>query len=236
MSNLDQGGFRVEMWGVLVALFRKKTFIAIGILKYFSSCRELFIPVFWTSVISKVLIPTMRKFRLVCCLYRTPIPLSSRSNFDRISSKPIKITTIEAVNFLDDIQVIEKSTLIEKIIFSFDDWNMVKRETYPLIEGNNEVKKKRKRKDAINKRNREKMPNIRWNNVFPSWELKSTISFSKFIKKNDLSFLEFKTIFFCESIIFSSEFDIEFLDFFQYFSDRCVHSYWVIGIFLFWYQ
>ena len=149
MSNLDQGGFRVEMWGVLVALFRKKTFIAIGILKYFSSCREFFIPVFWTSVISKVLIPTMRKFRLVCCLYRTPIPLSSRSNFDRISSKPIKITTIEAVNFLDDIQVIEKSTLIEKIILSFDDWNMVKRETYPLIEGNNEVKKKRKRKDAI---------------------------------------------------------------------------------------
>ncbi len=67
------------------------------------------------------------------------------------------------------------------------------------------------------------MSNIGWNNIFPRREFKSSISSSKLFEKYDPSLSEFKTIFFSQSIILTTEFCVEFVDFFEDFFDGRVH-------------
>lgn len=154
----------------------------------------------------------------------TPISFCSGTYFDGIASKSIEVAAIETINFLDDIEVIKKSTLIEKIVPSFYGRYMIERETYPLVDRNNTIKKECEWKNSVDKRNGKEMPNIGRDNILPGREFESSVSLSKFIKKYDLSFSKFKPIFFCQSIILSPEFHIEFIDFFENFLDSRVHT------------
>lgn len=157
----------------------------------------------------------MREFWAVCCLYRTPVSFCSSPDFDRIPSKTIKIATIETIYFLNNIEIIKKSSLIGKEILSFYDGNTIEWKTDPLINTNNEIKKKSKEKHSIDKWDGEDMAYISRDDVFPSRKFKSSVSFANFLEKNYFSFFKFKSIFFREFFILSSELKIEFFNFFE---------------------
>jgi hypothetical protein len=77
---------------------------------------HLLMPLIWISVISEVPIPSVSKSRLVSRLERTPIPLSTSTDLDRIGKYSIHIATIEAVDLFEEIEVVEESAIIGDIL------------------------------------------------------------------------------------------------------------------------
>lgn len=75
----------------------------------------------------------MCEFRMPCRFQRTPVPFCSRSYFDRIRKKPIDITAIQAIDFLDPIQIIQKTPLVNKIVLSSYTRDPIKRKCRILI-------------------------------------------------------------------------------------------------------
>ena len=73
------------------------------------------------------------------CLDWTPVSLRTCPNFDRISGETVEITTIETINFLDNIEIIKKSSLVDKIVPPSYDRNSIYRETNPLVESDNYI-------------------------------------------------------------------------------------------------
>ena len=101
---------------------------------------------------------------------------------------------------------------------------MVERKCNPLIHSNNDIEEYCRNKHSINKWDREEVPDIAREDVFPSRQTKSLISLAYLLEKYDFPLLQLKTIFSCESIILHSEILIEFLDPFEDFFNRSVHS------------
>ena len=182
-----------------------------------------FLPFFRTPIVSKVLVPTMRKPRLVRCLDWTPIPLCSSAYLYCICKQSIHITTIEAVNFLNDIEIIEKSTLIDKVLRALHTRYSIEWKCCPLIDRDTYIKNNSRNKHSINKWNWEEMSQICWHHIPPSWESELLISLAKLLKKYDPLFCERKTVFLSESIIFLTKLRIERLDLWENILDSWFH-------------
>lgn len=60
----------------------------------------------------------MRKLRLVSCLEGTPVSLCPCTYLNCISKKSIHITTIETIDLLYYVEIIEESTFVYKIFFA----------------------------------------------------------------------------------------------------------------------
>ncbi len=63
-----------------------------------------------------------------------PVSFGTSPNFDRISGETIEITAVETIYFLDNIEIIEKSSLIDKIIPSSHNGDMIEWKTNPLVD------------------------------------------------------------------------------------------------------
>ena len=205
-----------EMWGYLEALFLKtsKTLWCM-----FNLLNGFFFPFFWTPIVCKILVPSMRESWFVGGFYGAPVSLRTSTNLNRIGKESVDITTIEAIHFLNNIEIIEILSLIRDIFSSVHLRDTIERKSSPLIHREKYIQDHRWNNHRINKRHREKMPNIRRDNVFPSRKLEGFIPFAKFLKKDHFPFLERKTILFCESIILFSEVRIKSFDFFEDISD-----------------
>ena len=93
----------------------------------------------------------MRELRLVSSLERTPVSLSASPNLDRIRKKSVHIATVETVELLDDIEVVEESTLIDKKILARYARYLIEPEYDMLVHSQAHIQKYRRNNSAIDK-------------------------------------------------------------------------------------
>ena len=73
------------------------------------------------------------------CLDRAPVPLSAGSDLDRICKKSIYIATVETLEFVLQIEILQESSLVRDIISSLDLWYPIEWECAGLIDCDTQV-------------------------------------------------------------------------------------------------
>lgn len=136
----------------------------------------------------------MRELRFVSSLNRTPVSLCSGTYLYRIRKESIHITTIETIHLLYEIEIVEKSAFIDKKFTSFYIRNMIETECGILIYRESNIEDNSRDDHPIDKRNREKVSDIRWDDVFPTWEFLGLVFSSELFEKYDFFLLKIKSI------------------------------------------
>ena len=103
------------------------------------SSRELLVPLFWIAIVGEFLVPTMCELWLVCCLDRAPVPLGTPSDLDRIRKKSVHIATVEALELVLDIEILQEASLIRDIVSTLDSWDPIEWERAGLIDRDTDV-------------------------------------------------------------------------------------------------
>lgn len=80
---------------------------------------EFAFPFFRVTVVSKVPVPPMICPWFACGLDGAPIALGPGADFHGVGEQSIDIGAIETMNLLNEIQVVEKSAVIDDIVLSF---------------------------------------------------------------------------------------------------------------------
>lgn len=177
---------------------------------------ELVFPILGVSVVCEVFVPHVGKnIFIIGSFYRTPVPFGSSGDFHRIGKETVYIATVETVNFLDDIEIIQKPSIIGDKITSFYFWYAIEWKGYVMIDGDKDIQDNRRDDHGVNKGKREKMTDIFGDGVSPCRNTKGFVSFANFFEKYDFLFSYKKSIFFGETSLFFSERFIELVDFFE---------------------
>lgn len=205
-------------------LFCYEASVTIGILECFGIVIEFLIPFFRITIISKILVPTMRESWLVSGLEWTPIAFCTSTYLDGICKESIHIATVETISFLHEIEIVEESSLIYKILTALHIGDTIECECCILIYRECDIEDNRRNNHPIDKRNREEVSDIRWYHIPPTRELHGLVLFLELLEKYYFFLLKVKSILLRETIVLFSEFSIEGLDFCEDIADSVFHS------------
>jgi hypothetical protein len=162
----------------------------------------LLFPFFWIPIVSEVFVPSMREFWFMGGFYWTPVSLSPTSYLDTISKKSIHIATIEALDFLDDIEIIEKSPIKYDIFRSLHSWYPIERKGYYMIDRDTNIEKYCWDDHPQDEWYSDNLSYIHQGNwKFPLRELQTLISSSRLFGEDHFFFFERESILRSKSII-----------------------------------
>ena len=211
---------------IYAQLFPDETFFPIGIDEHIFIELHLLMPLISITIVSKILVPSMGKSRLVCGFQRTPETLSTSANLDCIGKYTIHIATVETIDLFEEIEIVEKSSIVEDIVGAFDSRDRVEWESDVLIDGEGDVEDSDREEHPVDKWYREDisyMPPIFRNDIGIERSLFGLILFSKYFEKDDSLSLEIESILRSETIIFSAQFMIQCFDLGEDIADSVSH-------------
>lgn len=183
------------------------------------------LPFFWIPIVSKIFVPAMRKFWLMSCFYWAPVSLCPTSNLDRISKKTIHITTVETLDFLDDIKIVEKLPIKYDILRPLHSWYPIEGECYRMIDRDTDIEDKSWEYHPEDKWHSDNLTYIhhgKWE--FPFWKFHALIPSSHLFDEYDPLFFKGESIFLRKTIIFFFKIIIQGFDFCQDIFDSRFHK------------
>ena len=151
----------------------------------------------------------MGEFRLIRSLYRAPIALCASGYLDRVGKESIDVATVEALEFLLEIEIVEKSSIIDDIIRAYYSRYTIESECDRLIESDTDIEKYNWYDHREDEWHRNKLSDICTSKRSPEWEFETFISLFEFREKYHFLLIEGKTILLKESSIFYMKIMIE---------------------------
>jgi hypothetical protein len=153
---------------------------------------HLLVPLIWISIVSEVTIPSMSKSGFMSWLEWTPISLSTSTDLDRIGKHSIYIAAVEAVDLLQEIEIVEESAIIGDELWSSHMRDPIEWKCNKLIDTEADIEKYGRDDDPIDKWNREDIANmdpLGRDEILVEWSFFGFILLSEHLEKYDFFLL-----------------------------------------------
>ncbi len=86
---------------------------------------------------------------LVGMLDRTEIGFGARQNFAHVAHQPVAVFTVEAVEFLDEIEVLQLGPVIHQVVAAAHLGDAVNRKAAPLVKTHAQVQQHQRKNHAV---------------------------------------------------------------------------------------
>lgn len=213
-------GSFIECFG----LFFDQIGVAIRIIEGLLSIGELLVPLFWITIVGEFFVPTMGRSWLVSCLDRAPVPLGTSSDLDRIRKKSVHIATVETLELVLDIEILEEASLVGDVVSPVYLGDAIEWEGAQLIDRDTYIEEYRRDDHSEDERHRDQLSDVHGCDSSPEqWGSICRVLLLEGFEEPYPILLERKTILARKSIIFFSQLIIEGFDLGEDIADSVFH-------------
>jgi hypothetical protein len=160
----------------------------------------------------------------VSCLDRAPVSLGAGSDLDRIGKKPIYIATVETLELVLDIEILQKSSLIRDIVSSNYLRDPIEWERAGLIDRDTQIQEYSRNYHTQDKRHRYNLSDIHRGDLpKDEWSSIGGVLLLERLEKTYPILLKRKTVLARKSVILLSEVIVEGFDLGEDIADSVFH-------------
>lgn len=183
----------------------------------FESCLfvEFLFPLFRAAIISEVVVPAVLSFGLVGRFDGAPIALSAGPDLDGESEKAIHVAAVEAVGFLDDVQIVEEAAVVDEIVLAPDRRDVIERQGGPVVDHDEGIQNDGRDNHHIDEGHREDVADVVRDGIFPGWNAPVLVAGLEGLHEDNAALVDGKAVFFGQAGLFFLQGIVKGIDFCQ---------------------
>lgn len=134
--------------------------VAISIDEHLLIIDHLLTPIIGITIVSKILVPSVCEPGFLSRLERTPETFCPRTHLNRIRKYSVHIATVETIDLLEDIEIVEESSIIHDEVRPANERNGIEWESDTLIDREGYIEKYGWNDHPVDEWNREDITNM----------------------------------------------------------------------------